>query len=185
MYMINANVYSLTVNKEANIFVFDLTSEIDSNKIASDVLAFRSQFPESNKSNIIGWHSGYFAHKQSHYFDDLIKLVESKATKAINDKDFNISVVQSWAIVYEKGNGAAKHSHADTLISAVFYADVEASASPLKFENGPTILPEKGMLVIFPGWLKHEVPPMRFDSKRIAIAFNLNCTLKTFEERMQ
>lgn len=184
MYMINANVYSLTVNKEANIFVFDLTSEIDSNKIATDVLTFKNQFPKSNKSNVIGWHSGYFAHKQSSVFDDLITLVESKVASAVNDQDFNISVVQSWAIVYEKGDGAVKHSHADTLISAVFYANVETSASPLKFENGPTILPENGMLVVFPGWLKHEVPPMRFDSKRIAIAFNLNCTLKTFEERL-
>ena len=184
MHMINANVYPITVNKEANIFVFDLTSEIDSNKIANDVLTFKDQFSERNKSNIIGWHSGYFAHKQSHLFDELIKLVESKVTSAVNDQDFNISVVQSWAIVYEKGDGAAKHSHADTLISAVFYADVEANASPLKFENGLIIIPENGMLVIFPGWIKHEVPPMRFNSKRITLAFNLNCTLKTFEERM-
>jgi len=174
----------LQLTRKQIYFVFNLTSEIDSNKIANDVLTFKDQFPERNKSNIIGWHSGYFAHKQSHVFDELIKLVESKATSVVNDQDFNISVVQSWAVVYEKGDGAAKHSHSDTLISAVFYADVEANASPLKFENGLTILPEKGMLVIFPGWVKHEVPPMRFNSKRIAIAFNLNCTLKTFEERM-
>lgn len=182
--MTNTSVYTLNINREAKVFSFDTTSELDSAAIASDILQFKEQFPESNKSNVIGWHSGYFAHKQSNIFDKLINLVENKVSFVINDSDFKISVAQCWAIIYNKGDGAVLHSHSDTVYSAVYYADVENSASPLKFENGITLLPTNGKLIIFPGWLKHEVPPMRFNSKRIVVAFNINCTLKTYEERI-
>ena len=182
--MNGAKIYNAQVNRTASVAVFDLRHEIDADLISKNVLEFKEQFPESNSSNVIGWHSGYFSHKQSNIFDDLIKLVEEKTQLVVNDNDFNISVVQSWAAVYEKNNAAVRHNHSDTLYSAVYYASAKPNSSPIKFEGGITIMPEPGMLVIFPGWLFHEVPAMRFDHQRIAIAFNLNCTLKTFEERI-
>jgi hypothetical protein len=182
--MNSAKIYSAQVNRTASVAVFDLRHEIDADLISKNILEFKEQFPKSNSSSIIGWHSGYFSHKQSNIFDDLIKLVEEKTQLVVNDNNFNISVVQLWAAVYEKNNAAVRHSHSGTLYSAVYYASAKPNSSPIKFEGGITIMPEPGMLVIFPGWLFHEVPAMRFEHQRIAIAFNLNCTLKTFEERI-
>jgi hypothetical protein len=182
--MNSKTVYNISVNRDAKINVFDLRDEIDSDVIANTVLEFRSEFPESNSSNVIGWHSGYFAHKQTDKFDNLISIVEEKAKSIINDPDFNVSVVQTWAIVYEKNDAAVRHNHSDTLYSAVYYASTKPNSSPLKFDCGLSISPEPGMLVIFPGWLFHEVPAMRFQHQRIAVAFNINCTLKTYEERI-
>lgn len=182
--MNNAKTYNIQVSRNASVNVFDLRHEIDADLISKSVLEFKENFPESNSSNIVGWHSGYFSHKQSNVFDDLIDIVEKKVRLVVNDNDFNISVVQTWAIVYEKNNAAVRHNHADTLYSAVYYASARPDSSPLKFEGNLTILPETGMLVIFPGWLFHEVPTMRFNHQRIAVAFNLNCVLKTYEERI-
>lgn len=182
--MNGTKTYNVQVNRTASVNVFDLRHEIDADLISKNVLEFKEQFPESNSSNVIGWHSGYFSHKQSNSFDTLISIVEEKTRSVVNDDDFNISVVQAWAIVYEKNNAAVKHNHSDTLYSAVYYASAKPNSSPIKFEGGLTIMPESGMLLIFPGWLFHEVPAMRFDHQRIAVAFNLNCTLKTYEERI-
>lgn len=182
--MNGTKTYNVQVNRAASVNVFDLRHEIDADLISKNVLEFKEQFPESNSSNVIGWHSGYFSHKQSNLFDALIGIVEEKTRSVVNDDDFNVSVVQTWAIVYEKNNAAVKHNHSDTLYSAVYYASAKPNSSPIKFEGGLTIMPESGMLLIFPGWLFHEVPAMRFDHQRIAVAFNLNCTLKTYEERI-
>lgn len=182
--MNGTKTYNVQVNRTASVNVFDLRHEIDADLISKNVLEFKEQFPESNSSNVIGWHSGYFSHKQSNLFDALIGIVEEKTRSVVNDDDFNVSVVQTWAIVYEKNNAAVKHNHSDTLYSAVYYASAKPNSSPIKFEGGLTIMPESGMLLIFPGWLFHEVPAMRFDHQRIAVAFNLNCTLKTYEERI-
>ena len=32
-----------------------------------------------------------------------------------------------------------------------------------------------GLLVMFPGWVKHEVPPQESDHERVMVAGNLNC----------
>ncbi len=183
--MNNAKTYKVQIPRDANVSVFDLRHEIDADLISTKILEFRTQFPESNSSNVIGWHSDYFSQKQSNIFDSLIEIVENKTREVVNDSDFNISVVQTWAIVYEKNNAAVRHNHSDTLYSAVYYASAKPNSSPIRFDGGLTIMPETGMLVVFPGWLFHEVPAMRFDHKRIAVAFNLNCTLKTYEERLQ
>jgi hypothetical protein len=179
----NVIEYSVSVPHTARVHVFDLSDQIDSCSIVDAVHNFKQKFPESNTSNVVGWHTGYFAHKFTTDFDNLIHCVEQSVSTALSDPDFNISVAQCWAAIYNKGDGAKRHCHSDTLYSAVYYAKAESNASPIKFDNGLTIIPETGMLVCFPGWLFHEVPAMRFNSERIAVAFNINCTLKSFEER--
>ncbi len=173
----------VTVPHEAQVHVFDLRGTVNEKDIAEAVLRFKQQHPESNTSNVVGWHTDYFAHKHTNDFDTLISAVERCVAQAINDNDFDVSVVQCWAAVYEKNNGAARHNHSDRMYSAVYYAQAEANASPLKFDGGLIVSPEPGMLVCFPSWLNHEVPAMRFNNQRIAVAFNLNCILKSYEDR--
>jgi hypothetical protein len=166
------------------VHVFDLNNQINAPDVVNAIRNFKTEFPNSNTSNVVGWHTDYFAHKFTSDFDRLINAVEHCVSDALNDSDFDVSVVQCWAAIYNKGDGARLHKHFDTLYSAVYYAQAEPNASPLKFDNGLTIVPETGMLVCFPGWLFHEVPPMRFKDERISVAFNLNCTLKNFEDRL-
>lgn len=175
--------HSITVPHTAQVHVFDLCGTVDPTNIAQAVLSFQKQYPDSNTSNVVGWHTGYFAHKFTNNFDQLIDAVEDSVRLAINDNDFDISVVQCWAAIYGKGNGAARHNHSDRMYSAVYYAQAETNASPLKFDGNLIITPKPGMLICFPSWLYHEVPAMRFNNQRIAVAFNLNCTLKSYEDR--
>lgn len=180
----NVTEYTVNVVHPAQVHVFDLNNQINAPDVVNAIRNFKTNFPNSNTSNVVGWHTDYFAHKFTSDFDRLINAVEHCVSDALNDSDFDVSVVQCWAAIYNKGDGARLHKHFDTLYSAVYYAQAEPNASPLKFDNGLTIVPETGMLVCFPGWLFHEVPPMRFKDERISVAFNLNCTLKNFEDRL-
>ena len=36
------------------------------------------------------------------------------------------------------------------------------------------VQPSNGLLVLFPGWVKHKVPPQECDHERIMVAGNLN-----------
>lgn len=175
--------HSVTVPHNAQVNIFDLRNTVNSQDIVEYVQQYRQQYPGSNTSNVVGWHTGYFAHKHTSNFNHLISVVENSVQTAINDSDFNVSVVQCWAAVYNKGDGAARHNHADGMYSAVYYAQAESDASPLKFDGGLIIAPETGMLVCFPSWLNHEVPASRSSTQRIVVAFNINYTLKSYEDR--
>jgi hypothetical protein len=180
--MTEATTYTLNVNRRAEVFIFNLSDLIDESRVVEKVLEHREQFPISDISNVKGWHSGYLNYNETskHLFDELIQIVRGKFSSVLDKNNFvDAQIENCWAIVYDKGDGAVKHNHSenDYNYAAVYYAASDPAASPLKFEGGLTILPESGMLVIFPGWLKHEVPAMRFNCQRIAVAFNIRCTL--------
>ena len=47
---------------------------------------------------------------------------------------------------------------------------------PIIFSNSDyKVQPMNGLLVMFPGWVKHEVPPQETDHERVMVAGNLNC----------
>jgi mannose-6-phosphate isomerase-like protein (cupin superfamily) len=77
-----------------------------------------------------------------------------------------------WAIQYEKGEYASKHSHHPSDFACVYYVDVEPGCSPIIFEEELEVSPQNGMLLIFPANLRHEVPPT--DSRRIVISMNID-----------
>jgi hypothetical protein len=90
------------------------------------------------------------------------------------------------------------HAHPGSLLSGCFYLDASEDSPPLIFKdprhyydyvyyepiynkNTPyTLLPEfvipvnKGMFLLWPAWLSHEVPLSNSDGNRITVAFNVN-----------
>jgi hypothetical protein len=100
----------------------------------------------------------------------------------------------SWVNVNGKGNYNDIHDHdpyAGTFLSGVFYVKTPANCGRLRlFDPRPFITnapdmkyyndsnnyhyfdPKPNLLVLFPGWLKHDVEPNQSDDERISIAFN-------------
>ena len=95
-------------------------------------------------------------------------------------------------IVSSKNESHSSHAHGNALISGVYYIRANNNAGSLKFTNpnplfintdlkeGPKnevnfeIKPQKGLLVLFPGWLLHEVLGSSIDNcTRTCLAFNL------------
>ena len=99
----------------------------------------------------------------------------------------------SWFSVHRNGSAHAAHAHADARFAAVYYASVPPGSGALVFTDprsistadlafgkseedaAPRVLqppfagntfvhrPRAGDLVIFPGWLEHEVKPSLFE----------------------
>jgi uncharacterized protein (TIGR02466 family) len=103
--------------------------------------------------------------------------------------------LSAWATVCRSGAYHAPHSHPDSAWSGVYYveagmrnadrpfsgmlefldprAGVEAVTAPGDPYGEPLrVVPENGLLVIFPSWLYHWVHPYAGEAPRIAVSFN-------------
>lgn len=111
--------------------------------------------------------------------------------------------IEMWANVNQPGDANQLHCHPAAYWSGEFYPDpggaehesgggelmLEDPRYPLAYMTVPDLLlksrdqspmhsqvairPEKGLLVLFPAWLRHSVRPHRGDRERISIALNL------------
>jgi uncharacterized protein (TIGR02466 family) len=97
------------------------------------------------------------------------------------------------------GGEHALHAHPQSILSGVFYLKIPENSPPIIFNDPrdhykyiqyPTkfgnprdmykLLPEyvinptEGMILLWPSWLEHQVPPSNCSEERIAIAFNVN-----------
>ncbi|MGB0404788.1 MAG: putative 2OG-Fe(II) oxygenase [Fusobacterium sp.] len=101
--------------------------------------------------------------------------------------------VQYWVQDYKKNQLFPSHAHGNKYISGVYYIKANENAGSLRFFNANPICrienildeknesnifvdikPEKGLLVLFPSWLLHEVlPGNKEECIRTCLAFNL------------
>jgi uncharacterized protein (TIGR02466 family) len=95
----------------------------------------------------------------------------------------------AWANVLREGGYNKVHNHPGAVWSAVYYV---ASGNPYPDPPGngafefmdprpgnvhggkEIVMPEPGLLMVFPAWLYHYVNPHHGESERISVAFNLN-----------
>lgn len=116
-----------------------------------------------------------------------------------------LSMTDCWANVMRVGTGHSLHLHPASFISGTYYVEVPKGSGTLKFEDprlsrhmaapprragAPThfqpfvsIAAKAGDLVLFESWLRHEVPPARFDGERISISFNYMWSARPTRER--
>jgi len=96
--------------------------------------------------------------------------------------------LQSWSNINEPGSFNALHSHPESTFACVYYVQAEGTGA-LKFPNPVNLLnnyytvspymrgivfePKDGELVLFPGWLPHEVGINTSDKQRMNIAFQV------------
>ncbi len=160
------------------INVYDLSFHINADQIVNSICDYRNKNQKSNTSNIYAWHTCYHLHNHTKDFDTLIKVVEDRVFHSLDQTTFRkVECIESWAVMYKKGDKTVRHKHSDQQYSAVYYAKAEQNAAPIKFDNHLSITPKTGMLVCFPGWLFHSVSEITDDQERICMAFNLNCSM--------
>ena len=104
--------------------------------------------------------------------------------------------VQAWAMVMRHGDHTLVHDHAETHFSVAYYPDA-GDADPVMYPDSGkltfvdprrggtvipgvelfpsqfTIVPQPGLLVVFPGWLQHYVQPYRGGRPRVSISCNV------------
>ena len=137
--------------------------------LKKNIINHRKNFPVSNKSNVKAWHSSWATHEETTDFNFFSKIVIDEVSSIYNVEELTIDSM--WAMMYEKSDHAVPHNHFPSEYVAIYYVDVETGCSPIVFQYGLMVIPENGMLLIFPGRLRHEVPPT--DKKRMLISWNL------------
>lgn len=113
----------------------------------------------------------------------------------------SLEMTDCWVNVMPAGVVHSLHLHPGSVISGTYYVAVPRGAGPLKFEDprlsrmmaapprradAPPALAghvavsaRAGDLILFESWLRHEVPPARFEGERVSISFNYACTARS------
>jgi len=114
-----------------------------------------------------------------------------------------VRITGCWANVSSHGYPHRPHIHPNNYLSGAYYVKTAPGADAIDFHDprpqAGLVVPQarnqdlanpdritldvsEGMLVMFPAWLQHSVPPNRSDVTRISVAFNL--MFPDFGERM-
>ena len=165
-----------------------LNEEID-NKLSDEIFYTRNDFGNT--------------HYLSNDFSECI-ISKLNLTKFKNELDlcirdycnklsFNCTEykTESWFTLFRKGNYGHAHDHGGANISGVYYYKTNGEDGNLKFyspvvqasssdcfakysASKEIIQPEIGMLVLFPGYLMHEISINNTDNVRISLSFNID-----------
>lgn len=122
--------------------------------------------------------SSWLSHQENDKFMPLVSLVTDCCHNILKEfftvkKNLNIKCVNCWGAMYEPGDYTSAHHHVPFLFSACVYLDLEEGHSNILFED-TEVLVERGSLLIFPGYLRHSVPPTT--GKRMTVAMNFFVT---------
>ena len=83
----------------------------------------------------------------------------------------------TWGLIYTKGQSAKVHNHWPSLWSYTYCVSACEECSPLVFPNAQeplSVAPKTSQIIVFPSWLKHEVPIHKCEHDRIMLSGNLN-----------
>lgn len=170
-----AGINISTVHKEIPVFI--LHEDPEQWGLSRIIKKHRKKHPESYKSNVNAWHSAWDTHKINHKFDPFVEHLVGACEfimAGYYDHDAKLNCKDFWVMQYEKGDSAQQHQHFPYTFACAYYVDAEEGCSPIIFEGKLEIPAETGKLIIFPAYLKHEVPPT--DSKRTVISANICLT---------
>jgi len=83
-------------------------------------------------------------------------------------------MISGWIAEYNKGDFTFCHDHRPSYLSFVYFLKASDSSTPLVFDElNYRLEPRDGMLVLFPGHIKHHVPEHRSHDSRIVLAGNI------------
>ena len=83
----------------------------------------------------------------------------------------------TWGLIYTTGQSAKVHNHWPSLWSYTYCVSACENCSPLVFPNAKeplSVTPKTSQIIVFPSWLKHEVPKHTCEHDRIMLSGNLN-----------
>lgn len=159
----------------------------------------------SNVQKVGAWHSQVDMHQREEYWQ-LSQRIVATVQEIFNDlgydPTFEPALDNMWANISPKFGYNRHHVHPNALWSAVYYVQAPPEAGRIFFSDPrPQVLllsprydpnkprgaacwtevyfqPVEGRMILFPGWLMHEVEPNTSDLEgpagdRISISFNL------------
>jgi hypothetical protein len=129
--------------------------------------SFYDVFNEKNGKVVA---TNYYAWEAVPLYKKLLENIEKSINEWI-DKPGKYKIQQAWSGVYEEGQQTNSHAHDPSTYSFCYYMRAEAPYTPMVFDDcGVEINGETDLLIVFPSFLKHSVPPCR--NERVFISGN-------------
>ena len=101
----------------------------------------------------------------------------SRTDEKGNPEDIPMKVLESWGLIYNKGDSTDEHTHWPALWSYCYGVKSCEDCAPLIFptlnKNGAILNHRNGQIVLWPAWLRHSVGEHKCDHERIVIAGNI------------
>ncbi len=162
------------VTKRFPIFSYVPPTKDEINSILLPLIEqYRKENPETITTNVVtNWRSGWKVQNDSRFsfFVEWISQQISFLSGNYLRRNYLFKCTDMWLMQYEDGDYAQAHDHFPSAFSCVYYADVEEGCSSILFEDKQEIVPENGMIVVFPSVLMHEVVPTK--NKRTVVSMN-------------
>ena len=106
--------------------------------------------------------------------DKVLDIILESSGRKNSTKPPKFYIRKCWGAVYGKGDWTQEHNHAGSVYGWCYYIRMPKGSSPLVFPEAELEChPKEGELIVFPGIVKHSVPPCECEEKRIMIASNV------------
>jgi len=135
-----------------------------------------------NNSGVSWYYSSYNVDLTTEGFGPFTSMINRLVTNHVTQVFRRRATIDMSFFNYvQKGCTHSKHNHGDKdmVCAIVYYDDIGHTnfydPRPQVFNFTPTsIKAEKGKVVLFPGWLEHEMPPHNTERYRLTMPFNFN-----------
>lgn len=168
--------------------IYSKVLNLDLNDLLHEINVFRSVQTSKSFSN----YGGYQAHNFN--YQPLTDAIASNVPLREDKPEIKVKM-EFWVNVNNYGDYNIIHNHSPhegTFLSGVFYVKTPSNSGRIRFYDPRSFIvdapdmryyndsssfyyynPEPNLLILFPGWLYHDVEPSKSHEERISIAFNL------------
>ena len=178
-----------------NIWVFDLKSgpaALLNARLRAEIERMISPRPHIPAGS--NWQTPQDLHLRP-AFADFVKLVETAArgvTRYLQIDHLPMQITGCWANINPPGAYHPTHCHPNNYLSGAYYVAMPEPGPSIQFQdprpmmimprpraftrataNAADAQSKQGRMVMFPSWLRHQVPANDGPTERISIAFNL------------
>jgi uncharacterized protein (TIGR02466 family) len=172
-------------------------------QLSASILEHARRHPGKEQTNIGGWHSevgrlefcGSAGERLISHMREMTEEATLRLYAKFGPPPERLSwILSAWANINRRGDSNTMHTHPGATWSGVYYvdhgeSDPDAEGTALHISDpcpartsiffpelsNTNVLfkPQPGLMILFPSYLPHAVPPHRGDRPRISIAFNV------------
>jgi len=129
---------------------------------------------QKSSTNVQASMTGWYMHETNSDFMEVCRMAIELAYDNSPRQGVPLMPYDCWGAIYTKGNYTKLHEHWPQIWSWVYNVECCENCAPLIFEDASyQIAPIKGNMVLFPGWIRHQVSEQQCDHERIILAGNL------------
>jgi hypothetical protein len=118
----------------------------------------------------------FFNKKEYNIFLEDLNLNLNFQDKLFKHIPFQCKISNIWLNKQIKNSTLITHDHAHSVLSGILYLKIDENSSGTTFfyeDKKLTIIPQCGLLLIFPSWLKHGGSSVNLSEERIVLSFNI------------